>query len=323
MKKTKSVKKIEIGWVCLFGLGLFFLLGGKAAAFEKERYEDQVEDRFLVSPSRLELRLEPGQKITDTFEVVNRLGRKQDFQVMVENLVEDESGSPANSAKDWVVPEIAEFSLEHGERIKMNFSINVPEKIPSGGYYASLLVVADNQSGEASNLKLISRVGVSLLASIPGEIEEKGEVIFFRPQRKFYFRGPVELFSLFENQSNIHLSPTGEISIFNFLGGKVAQMPLAEATVLPGAGKEWKTVWQRKWLLGRYPAVLKIHYGQEGKTIVQSCVFWAFPVDILLLLIGLLYLAHRLLKKWQANFEIKRKNNLPAKKSEKQSEKKA
>jgi len=296
--------------ICFFLLiitGGFLFSVNSLFAYEIEKYDDKVEDLFLVSPSKLDLQLEPGQNLTESFQVINRLGRKQHFEIVVEGLIEAESGKEINSAKDWIRPEVDNFSLEQGEKIKMNFSVIVPEKVPSGGYYAAILVVARNPEQNKGNVDLISRVGVSLLASIPGEIKEKGDIIDLRTSRWFYWRGPVDFFSTFQNQGNIHLNLAGEISVYNFLGSQVAQLPLAEATVLPGAEKEWKTTWGKKWLLGFYPARLTFHYGQGNKVATEQLSFWAFPIDILLLVLFLLWLIHWIVDKFHWNLEIKRK----------------
>jgi len=293
---------------CFLG-GVCFLFFKKAQAYQLEKYPDQIEDRFLVTPSKLDLQLRPGQKIVESFQVINRLGREQIFEIIVEDLLENSSDKKKeNSIKDWVDLEIKEFVLGQGERMRLSFTINVPEKLFPGGYYASLLVVAKNRDQKNENIELVSRIGIPLLATVPGEFEEKGIISKLETNRYFYWRGPVEIFSSFQNQGNVHLNPRGEIAVYNFLGAKVAQMSLAEAVVLPNQEKNWKTVWQKKWLLGYYPVILTVHYGENFFS-VKKISFWAFPLDILFLAILLLWIIHKVLDKFSLQIEIKRKKS--------------
>jgi hypothetical protein len=112
------------------------------------------------------------------------------------------------------------------------------------------------------------------------------------------------------NFGNIHLSPIGEIAVYNFLGKKVAQIPLKESLILPGQSQKWRSVWKERWILGIYKAHLTMRYGVDNdKVLEKELKFWAFPIHILLLILALIYLVHKLIQKWQEKYEVKKKDN--------------
>lgn len=299
---------------------LFFLLFPvfSLKAFSLEKNPDKVENRFIVSPVKLNLDLRAGQSLKEKLQVTNRLGRTARFEIKVEDLVDQSGGadySQLNSAKNWIVPEIESFSLEQGERASIELSVNVPENISAGGHYASIVVSSQGQGDDGDNIKVISRIGVPTLVSISGKIKEQGVISFFGQKakipflffNKLFLNGPI-IFSVdFLNEGNIHLSPAGEIAVYNFLGNKVAQLPLPETVVLPEQEKHWEAVWQKTWLLGFYQSILTVNYGQGQAPLTQKESFLVFPVHFLLLFILSLWLIHKLIGKFHWKLEIRRR----------------
>lgn len=288
----------------LLGSGFFF----GAEAYHRESYDDKVEDRFIVSPVKIELDLRPGQEFKQPMTVINRLGKKANFTVIKEGLIKNENGELVETAIDWIEPEIENFSLEQGERMILDIKINVPEGVRPGGYYAAILVAnegEDLQEGK-SGIEFVSRVGLSALITIPGKVKEEGSITKFSTDKFFYLTGPVDFKTIFQNQGNIHLAPEGEITVRNFLGSIVAQIPLRSWTVLPNSSREWEARWNRKWILGFYSADLNLHYGSQNQQVAkQRLVFWAFPWHLLILILMILGVLYYLLRKLSEKVEIK------------------
>jgi hypothetical protein len=289
-----------------------------AAAFTTERYDDKIENKIIVTPAKLELKLSPGQIVNQKITVVNRLGRKEKIKIIKEGLIGKEGIQKLNkdyfpnSGIDWIETEIDEIYLDHGERVSFDIEIAVPKNINPGGYYAGVLAavrsVDENNNGD--NIQFINRVGTSILMSIPGKVMEDMALLKFLNDRKFYLNGPVNFFTEAMNFGNIHLSPIGEIAVYNFLGKKVAQIPLKESLILPGQSQKWRSVWKERWILGIYKAHLTMRYGVDNdKVLEKELKFWAFPIHILLLILALIYLVHKLIQKWQEKYEVKKKDN--------------
>jgi hypothetical protein len=285
-----------------------------ALAYETEWYDDKKEDRMVVTPSKLQLNLQSGQVVKKEILIINRLGREEEFFVQVEGLINEEELKNLDkkyfpkSGVGWIKPEIDSIRLKHGERVKFDVEITVPENVKSSGYYAALNILVRNKKGEDDQINLESRIGIPLLISVPGSVQKKGEITKFSVDKWFYLNGPVVFFTDFRNLGNIHLMPRGEISVYNFLGAKVAQIPLKDSTVLPGFTQSWKSAWDKKWLLGKYRAELLMFFGEgQEESLRKNVTFYAFPLHLLLLLIIVVVLIYFLIRKIHSKFEIRRK----------------
>jgi hypothetical protein len=307
-KNLKKVKKATLAGAVGLVLGAvvngaFWGRSGSIWAYTMEKYNDQVENRVVVSPAKIELTLTPGKTERREMTIINRLGQKAEFKIVVEGLLKegtDVASQESSLAAAWIKPEIDHFTLEHGERINLPLEIKIPKEISPGGYYVAVLAEFKGRKKSNSNVKLINRVGTSLLLTAPGNVIQQGKTLEFFTDKKFYRTGPIEFFVAFKNNGNIHLSPQGEISIYNFIGAQIAQIPLEKKIVLPGEMVQWKTNWKRKWLLGIYKVQLIFHFGNNPPQAQEtSFTFWAFPLHLLLLIIIVIGVLYHYLKKFE------------------------
>lgn len=277
-------------------------------AFHAEQYPDNIEDRFIVTPTKFDFSLQPGQSIKQTFTIINRLGKPAEFLVQKEGLVKDGSGNVITTSIDWIHPELDKFTLNHGERVIMDIEVNVPEDVPAGGYYASVLIANKGKDREAgSGVEVISRVGIPLMITVPGDVIERGLVKEFRPSKFFHMTGPVLFFTEFENLGNIHLSPEGEIKVRNLIGSVVAQIPLESWTVLPNNSRIWQAQWSRTWLLGKYDAELTVFYGSDNQKVTKHVSFYAFPWHVFLLILAIFTIIYFVINKVTDKYEVRKK----------------
>jgi len=295
----------------LFVAFLFvFILSNNCLAYKKEKYPDKVENRFIVTPVRYDLKLKPGQKIIEKVTVVNRLGQREEFFAEIEGF-DNQKGRHLNSSVDWIEPELEKFSLDQGERIEFDLIINVPENLSPAGYYANLIISNQRNSQEdarGQKINLVNRISIPLFSTIPGDFDLAGELINFFSDKFFYFKGPIILEANFLNKGNVHLYPKGEIEVYNLLNRKIYQKELESETILPNDQKKWKISLNNRIFIGRYKAIFKVNYGDNSRQVTREEVFWAFPLNILLLIIIIIYLIHFIVKKIKENYEIVKKN---------------
>jgi hypothetical protein len=303
-------------------LGSFFLMGeGKVHAYTIENYQENVEDRFVISPVNLELTLAPGESTTQNIIIVNRLGKTADFQITKEDFVGSQDPEKATeflgdesagitTAKDWITPDVNDISLNHGDRLNMQVKITAPENAVAGSHYAAIFAsVSGGESGMGNaKVKLVSRVGTLILINIPGNNRESGGITDFSSDKKYYRQGPVGFSTTFQNTGNVYAKVRGEIAIKNILGTEIAHVTLKDWTVLSDSSRIQSAMWDRKWLLGRYAADLTVFYGLGGNLKdTRAIVFYAFPWHIALLLLLILVIVYYLLKYFFSKFEIKKK----------------
>lgn len=286
-------------------ISTFFIIGN-VSAFTIEKNDDAVEGRFVVSPARIDYNLAAGDSINIEMVVVNRLGERKDFFVKAGALGEGEEDPGNEKSKDWFSFEKDEFTLDQGERAKFDVSINIPENTKSSGYYNSILVGTKGENAKSKDqIMIVSQIGVPVLLTVGGEnIQKKAGISKFMADHLFYRNGPVGLVSSIENQGNVHLQVSGEISIYNLTGAKIGQVPLKEWVLLPGAKDEKVVMWTKRWLLGKYKADARFFY-DNGKVLGASYDFYAFPWHVSLAIILVLIALHFLIRYLHSRYEVR------------------
>jgi hypothetical protein len=298
-----------------------FSISGSARAYTIENYQENVEDRFVISPVNLEVTLSPGEETTQNLILVNRLGKTANFKISKEDFVGSEDPEKATvflgdeaagvtSAKEWIIPEIGEMNLNHGDRLNLPVTIKIPENAAAGSHYAAIFAaVSGSEQGEGkAKVKVVSRVGTLVLINVPGNNIESGEVSDFRTDKSFYREGPIEFSAVFKNTGNIYQKAKGEIAIRNILGTEIAHIPVKDWTILSNSSRKQTTDWDRKWLMGRYTADLTVFYGLGGNLKdSRQLVFFAFPWHMAILILVILAVAFYLFKYFFSKFEIRKK----------------
>lgn len=316
----------------LLVIGWLLLLGGTntAFAYEVQFIEDTpVKEDFVLGPGKTDLVLDPGDKTTKQLTVTNRLGKDTKFKIEIEDfagsydtdqtvkLFGDAEGP--YSMKDYIHPEIYEFSLKHGERIILPIEIEIPKDSESGGLYASVLVstVPSEEEVEKNKgqTKLISRLGTLFFVRVSGDVYESGFLQDFKVSdvsKRFYEKGPIPFEIMFKNEGNIHVMPSGKIEITNLLGKKVAELEVDSYFSMPNSVRKRVISWDRENLFGFYTARLTLDKNYQVKpneSEEKSVSFWVIPWKaILVVIVGLCaftFIIKKILGSFK--FEIKKK----------------
>jgi hypothetical protein len=106
---------------------------------------------------------------------------------------------------------------------------------------------------------------------------------------------PIYLFERIRNNGNIHEQPTGQLTITDMFGKKVAvvNVNIETKNVLPNSIRRFeqkfdKSVIGNKMLFGKYDVKMKLSYGSDAKILTSSFSFWVIPyrlIGIVLLII--------------------------------------
>lgn len=290
-------------------------------SYQIEFYDEKIEDKFIVSPVKLDLKMKPGEIVEEEFLVVNRLGYKVDFKIEKEvfrgsddlekvTVFLGDQMKTGSSPVNWITPDIENFSLNHGERIKINLRIAIPQDAEGGGHYVAIFAKSAGEEIKSKDkVKLFTRAGMLTLITVDGQINRQGEIESFFSGKRLYKKGPVDFRVIFKNQGNVHLTTNGEISIENILGSTIATIPVNDWVILPSSRRENKVYWDKKWILGRYKATINLTSDDLDREFHQSYVFYAFPWHIALLILILLILVYLIFKKFLSGFEIRRINS--------------
>lgn len=304
----------------------FSPLSTKAATITSINVPQQND--FVLEPGKIEVFVNPGDKVVRSVSVTNRTNRKIKFKVETEDftgsndpekpvvLLGDDK-SPY-SFKDNLKPDVNEFTLDFGQRISIPVTIDVPANASPGGYYSTVLIsnepekdaINQNTSNAVAKNKIISRLGVLFFIRVNGAVNESGKVEDFRISGDTPFlrqSGPVNFEVLFNNNGSIHLVPYGKIDITNTFGQKMASLPIDAYFALPNSLRSRQVEWPQEFLLGRYKAHLSLNRGYGNIIDEKTIVFWVIPWKILAIAFAFLFILFLIFYFIFTRFEFKRK----------------
>jgi hypothetical protein len=293
----------------LLAVSFMLLSPAAAAAYTVEQHDDEVTGDILITPTKVELNLDPGDKTTAEIKVINRTGEAATFEFSTEDFEGSDDPSQATvfmgdeespiGARGWLKPEIESIVLQHGETLTFKVDVAVPSDATPGGHYAVLFAsrTVDRYQEEAG-VKFTSRVGTLFLITVSGEIIESGSL---DPPEvpKLSEYGPIDIGLVFNNEGNVHLKPSGKVIIRNFFGREVAEIDVREWVVLPEASRRTLVQWDGHRLIGRYTATAELSFGSDGMPVYSQSSFWVIPWKIVLAVVLALLAAIILILLWR------------------------
>ncbi len=247
--------------------------------------------------------------MTGSIEVFRPKGEAGEAQVV--------SPEVSDVAVGWVALPLNSIVLAPGEVMEVPVIFDIPFNAEVGGYY--LAVMWETAAGPNTNdnqVKISGRVGTLVLLRVNGEAKEELSIedFTFAKGDGNYENLPVGFSIKLKNSGNVHLRPTGFVTIKNIFGkvSKVLLINNEEGNILPISNRRFQTFWQRsgfvpeaenffesvrleitQFAFGRFTAQATVNYSNEAKNIdSDELVFWVVPWHLLLVIfIVLLFLA--------------------------------
>ncbi len=324
------IKNMDSKKYILFMMILSFIIPYFAdAAVTTEKLGVETLNDFVLEPAKNEVILEPGQSSIEKISVINRMGKTINFQIEVEDIVGsdniyeqvkllgDEKGP--YSLKDFIIPEITEFTLEAGEKITIPVSVDLPDGAEPRGYYGALIVSSKGAESDVSEsdtakgvTKIVTRLGSVFLVKINGDLKESSNLADFKtigPKKMFYAEHPQGFEVSVKNTGNVHLVHYGEIKIKNIFGKEVTNLPLNAFFSLPDSTRYREIKWPESFSFGYYKAEINLYQGFDGdsKFLNDQISFVVLPWKILVSLAVLIVIIYLLFRFIKTNFKIERK----------------
>lgn len=317
---------------CLIGI-LSFSFYSKSSAYWVEDLKIPSSGDIVLGPGKTELWLNPGEESTKELMITNRTGETRKFVVNIEDFVGSKNpeqtvvllGDQKSrfSLKDYLKPEIFEFTLNHGQRMNLPVKISIPSNAEPGGLYGSVLVTAlpigQEQETEKNKAKgqinIATRLGTLFFLRIKGEVIENGflKELKLKNQKLFYEKGPISFQVLFENNGNVHLNPYGIIEIKNLFGKKIDEIELSPWFAMPDSLRLKEVNWNKKFLFGKYTAMASINRGYKNIIDEKIISFWVIPWKFILIgIIGIFlifWLLYWITTHLHFEIKVKPKNN--------------
>ncbi|MDO8493598.1 MAG: carboxypeptidase-like regulatory domain-containing protein [bacterium] len=266
-------------------LAIFCLIPQSLFAIEIHRAPGvPVKNDILLSPSKVELSLDPGGSVVKYLNVQNRTGKDMIFKIEVEDfspsdepyggVILDRTIKGLNSSlKKYIKVESAEFLMSQGEQARIPVTVSLPKNISPGGLYAAVLISGTAVKGEAGAAKVVTRLGSLFFVKVNGSTKRSGILknVFFNDNS----------FDIsFANDGDLYLTPYGEIKISDSFNRVVSKIDLDPWFVLPGSVRGRRVSVVDSLNTGRYAATVLINRGYGG--IVDSknfSFYYTSPVE--------------------------------------------
>lgn len=283
MKKTLP-KALSV----LFTLSSLFSLAPRVGA--------QEQLNLIAIPPRVdEITLKPGESKQTTVKVKNESQSEITIEVGVKDfIVTDDKGTvtpldevPENaerwSLSSWITLSETKLALGPNETKPVEVLVTVPESAMPGGHYAFVYYqpMSEGLIGQGSKTSVVQQVGSLLYVTVDGPINEEAYVRRLKVP-PFSEYGPISFLTEIDNLSDVHIAPSGSITVTNLLGQLSTTLKLDEKNIFPYTSRVFENTWNKKWLLGRYKAQLQAGYGDSGQGLVATVFFWVIPWKIIL-----------------------------------------
>jgi hypothetical protein len=266
-----------------------------------------------ISPPLIEVTANRGQTVTISIRLRNVTsgelavsGTADDFGAKNETgdpqILLNETGATRYSLKYWVAG-VPDFSLAPQEVKTAQIQINVPANAEPGGHYGVIRFTGTPPNLQGTGVSLSASIGALVLLKVNGAITDKLSVaeIFVSKDGKrgsFFENGPLALSERIKNEGSVHEKPDGKVTVYNWLGSKVAELPISSPAhnVLPDSIRRFDQVFGHKNLFGHYTVQLTASYAANKTLTSQKIGFWVIPWKLILLILALIIVLYWLLR---------------------------
>lgn len=316
-------------------IGLLMLvsfLAPVAHAAEYGTFFTEANGDFIVSPTKTTITVAPGETITRQITVRSRIDGQQNFRVTAKDFVasdnpdevvrflENSDRTSPYSLSDNISVELNEFSLGLGETVTFDVVVSAPAEAAPGGRYGAIVITAlpdEAAIRRGAGVAFYTEVGSLLLVRIDGAVDEYGYVDQFTVNGEtdggVFFKKPLNFEVLFRNEGNVHLIPSGQITINNMFGNPVDAIGIDAYFALPDSVRYRSFLWPGKdqnfFLIGRYTAELEMYLESRDVPEVHTVTFWYIPIWAILIFLGVVLAVSFLHTYFKRNFTRRKKED--------------
>jgi hypothetical protein len=226
---------------CLLALGKSFAQTPTPANYD-----------VTVSPVFFDLSVNPGDTVSNKVRIRNNTTSPLPIKITVQQMTGDANGdlvlrdNPSDQALSWIKFETQTFTAAPLEWTDVPFTITVPSDA-AYGYYFAINLAQDNTSPlKKTGAAITGATAVPVLLNVKKEgAKLDGKLLSLTVDKGFYEYPPVKFSTVFENTGNVHIRPTGNIFIKDWLGNQVAALTVndTQGAILPGLKKTFESTW--------------------------------------------------------------------------------
>lgn len=256
-----------------------------------------------VQPLRTEITVDPGRTATATIKVINSEKRaitaKPSIEIYTKNDLQGypvreelKAGDPRD-IRDWIHFSPETVSLPADSEASVTVTVTAPKNAAPGGRYASV-VYEEETAPSTEKVTIVPRVASLLLVTVSGPEKRSGTLKSFTTNTVAGGQ-PFSFGVTFANTGNIHLKPTGTITLFDgetqlkgiakYLDPQTNTTVVADAipvnlaggNVLPESERVFTVPWTEGVTAGSYTAKLSLMYAANSKPLTAETKFALHP----------------------------------------------
>lgn len=206
----------------------------------------------MVSPTVLRLDVKHGSTLQARMKVTNPGDSPVSVEVYAAPYsVQGEEYEPTFEKSDarndivrWITFEQSGYTLEPQESVDVEFTITVPESIPSGGQYAAIFAQSEQIQGDG--VALAARAGMLLYAHTDGTTVDDTKYLSSAFPFWLHTGGTISTTARFINQGNSDATGSGSLKARNMLTGEtVFNGEIVEKSVLPDTTRALHLDWDK------------------------------------------------------------------------------
>lgn len=208
-------------------------------------------------------------------------------------VTEDEAAPLRWSLASWLTISPNANELEANQTAVYDILIQVPADALAGGHYAMILHTPstandlNQKETNTSTTAINQRVGTLLYVVVDGDIKENAIIRNFTAPQWVEF-GPTHMEFSVENLSDVHITPTASIEVFDLFGKKMGGASAEALNIFPYSQRDFSLQFDQIWGFGPYTAKLTVPYGENGKIAMAQLQFWMIPYKIILAVLTVL-----------------------------------
>lgn len=301
-------------------------------------YYPNTASAITLTPTRFELRGDPGETITEDIILINETQNIETFYSSFVNFeAAGESGNPAfvepkDGIGTWMSTQESITILPSASET-IPLTIKIPKNAEPGGYFG-VVFFGTSPKAQGGQVSIGANTGILVLLSVNGEVrEEAGLFDFGTDKNKFFYKTlPVSFTYRFTNEGNDRIKPQGKITLLDTIfipADKIDANPV-DGNVLPGSTRKFKVDWikyerplnyippsgffKKYWsevvyewknfAIGLYSAHLNVSYGTQKEHARDFVFFFVFPWELFIVMLLVLIIAFfggkKLIKKYNS-----------------------
>jgi hypothetical protein len=289
---------------------------GHATARASESAAPKSESALAVSPAIIEEVLSPGEPVPFTLLVNNVTNFPLPIKSFVRNLTVqsaelEKTEQSRLDASRWFTIDEPDFILQPNQVRTVKGVLHPPIDAIPGGHYATIFFqpLVPEQALSPSTTYISARVGVLAFLVVKGDIEQKAIFNSTLHTSRLIRHGPATFTFSIRNTGNVHIMPTGKLTIYDGRGKQAGVLDVPTSFVLPDSTKNYRLQWNPPRPIGKYKAELAVNYGIERVQLPKTnAVFWIVPwaeigLGILAFSVGAIFIIktrRRWRKAWRA-----------------------